>query len=52
MRYIGVDLHTNSFTLCILEDGCSERIQTLPVQKGGMATFIKGLRPDDEVAEK
>lgn len=50
MRYIGIDLHTNSFTLCILEKGRAERIQTLPVQKGGLETFIKELRPDDEVA--
>ncbi len=50
MRYIGVDLHTNSFTLCILEEGCPEHIQTLPLQKGGLETFLKGLRPEDEVA--
>ncbi|PCJ44626.1 MAG: IS110 family transposase [Alphaproteobacteria bacterium] len=50
MRYIGIDLHTNSFTLCILEAGCAERIQTLPVQKGGLEILIKDLQPDDEVA--
>lgn len=50
MRYIGIDLHTNSFTICLLEDGCKERLQTLPVQKGGMEIFIKSLRSDDEVA--
>src|SRR3989344_3089297 len=50
MRYIGIDLHTNSFTACYLEAGKPERIQTLPVQKGGLEEFIKTLQPEDEVA--
>jgi len=50
MRYIGIDLHTNSFTVCYLESGKPEKIQTLPVQKGGLEEFIKTLRSEDEVA--
>ncbi len=49
-RYIGVDLHTNSFTICYLCDGGRERIQTLPLQGGGLEQFIAGLDHDDEVA--
>ena len=50
MRYIGIDLHTNSFTVCYLENGKPERIQTLPVQKDGLKEFIKTLQTEDEVA--
>ena len=49
-RYIGVDLHTNSITVCTLQDGEPERMQTLPLQGGGMEQFIAGLLPGDEVA--
>ncbi len=49
-RYIGVDLHTNSFTVCYLSEGGEERIQTLPLQNGGLEQFITGLQRDDEVA--
>ncbi len=50
MRYIGIDLHTNSFTVCYLESGKPERIRTLPVQNGGLEDFINTLQPTDEVA--
>lgn len=49
-RYIGVDLHTNSFTACILQDGEKEIMQTLPLQDGGLERFAAGLKPEDEVA--
>ena len=49
-RYIGIDLHTNSFTVCILQAGKEDRIQTLPVQGGGLEQFAAGLHPEDEVA--
>ena len=49
-RYIGVDLHTNSITVCTLQKGHPERMQTLPLQGGGMEQFIAGLLPGDEVA--
>lgn len=49
-RYIGVDLHTNTFTLCILQEGQEDIIQTLPLQNGGLEKFIRDLKPEDEVA--
>ena len=49
-RYIGVDLHTNSFTICILQEGQEEIIQSFALQKGGLEKFIKGLRMEDEIA--
>ncbi|MFZ5698563.1 MAG: IS110 family transposase [Pseudomonadota bacterium] len=49
-RYIGVDLHTNSFTACILQAGQQEIMQTWPLQEGGLARFIATLQAGDEVA--
>ena len=49
-RHIGVDLHTNSFTVCILSDGDRERIRTFALQGGGLAQFISDLEKSDEVA--
>jgi len=48
-RYIGVDLHTNSFTACFLEEGQPERIQTIDLQKG-LEGFIETLQKTDELA--
>ena len=49
-RYIGIDLHTDSFTACILQEGEAEPIHTLRLQNGGLERFIATLRPDDELA--
>ena len=49
-RYIGVDLHTNSFTCCFLQEGKREIIRTWPLQGGGLDQFVKGLAKEDEVA--
>ena len=49
-RYIGVDLHTNSFTCCYLQEGRAEEVRTFKLQGGGLEEFIKGLSEDDEVA--
>ncbi|MEZ4711611.1 MAG: IS110 family transposase [Caldilineaceae bacterium] len=49
-RYIGVDLHTNSFTVCILQADEKENIQTFPLQNGGLKQFTDALQKDDEVA--
>lgn len=49
-RYIGVDLHTNSFTCCFLQDSGEERIRTWPLQDGGLDIFIKELKAEDHVA--
>jgi transposase len=49
-RYIGVDLHTNSFTVCILQAGKEESIKTWPLQEGGLPQFLGTLEAEDEVA--
>ncbi len=49
-RYIGVDLHTNNFTTCILQEGQEDIIQTLPLQNGGLEQFIRKLQTEDEIA--
>jgi len=41
-RYIGIDLHTNSFTCCFLQEDGKERVQTWPLQGGGLEQSIKG----------
>ncbi len=48
MRYIGVDLHTNSFTACYLEQEKPEYIRTFRLQD--INNFIENLQPTDEVA--
>jgi hypothetical protein len=49
-RYLGIDLHTNSFTCCYLHADGSETIRTWPLQGGGLEQFIKGLHAGDDVA--
>ncbi len=48
MRYIGVDLHTNSFTVCYLEKGKQECIRTFHLQD--LDNFVEGLKSEDEIA--
>ena len=48
-RHIGIDLHTNSFTACILREGVDAESLTLLLESG-MERFIKMLQPGDEVA--
>lgn len=43
MRYIGVDLYTNSFIVCYLEGDMPRKTQILSLQKGGLEEFIKTL---------
>ncbi len=50
IRHIGVDLHTNTFTICILQEGKEDIIQTLPLQKGGLEQFIRSFNSNDEIA--
>lgn len=50
MQYIGVDIHTNTFTACYLQKDGSEVLQTFPLQDGGLERFIKNLQSGDEVA--
>jgi len=49
MKHIGIDLHTNSFTACYLENG-KERIATFQLQGNGLQKFIDTLEQGDEVA--
>ena len=48
MSYLGVDLHTNSFTVCYRSSKGRERIATFEVRKIGQ--FRKTLRKRDELA--
>ncbi len=49
-RYIGVDLHTNSFTTCTRSPEGDEAFATWPLSAGGLGAFCAGLREDDELA--
>ena len=48
-RYIGIDLHTDCFTACILQEGAEPETHTL-LLKGGLERFVRMLRPSDELA--
>ena len=50
MAYIGVDLHTTSFTICRLDLDGSERFETFQLAPGDLARFRSGLSPADEIA--
>jgi transposase len=50
MKHIGIDLHTNSFTACYLEEGKPERIETYRLDELSLQRFIKTLDEQDEVA--
>jgi transposase len=50
MKHIGIDLHTNSFTACYLEEGKSERIETFRLQGSGLQKFINTLEEEDQLA--
>lgn len=51
MKHIGIDLHTNSFTACYLEEGKPERIETFRLQDSShLERFIKNLEEEDEIA--
>lgn len=48
MSYLGVDLHTNSFTVCYRSNQGKERIATFDIRRIGQ--FRKTLRKRDELA--
>ena len=48
-RYIGINLHTDCFTFCMLQEGSEPETHTL-LLKGGLDRFVEMLRPDDELA--
>lgn len=48
MRHIGIDLHTNSLTVCFLEEGKEERFATYSVER--LAAFRQELTREDVLA--
>jgi transposase len=48
MNYLGVDLHSNSFTVCYRSSQGKERLATYDIRN--IARFRKTLRKDDELA--
>lgn len=48
MRFIGVDLHTNSLTACYLSETGDEQLATYPLS--ALATFVASLQAEDQVA--
>lgn len=50
MAFIGVDLHTNSFTICRLHDDGSEVFETFTLSASALQGFCLSLDADDEIA--
>lgn len=50
MRAIGVDLHTNSSTVCYLQEDRQEALATYKLSE--LLAFIARLQSDDQVAVK
>ena len=50
MSYIGVDLHTNSFTICRLEGDGSAYFETHSLCAADLERFCASLDADDELA--
>jgi len=50
MAFIGVDLHTNSFTICRLEADGAQGFETFTLSRADMDRFCFSLDADDELA--
>lgn len=50
MAYIGVDLHTNSFTICRLAADGAEAFETFQLAPADLERFCLSLDADDEIA--
>ncbi|MHC3940239.1 IS110 family transposase ISWpi14 [Paenochrobactrum sp. BZR 201-1] len=50
MAYIGVDLHTNSFTACHLDQDGGEALATYQLAQADLDQFCATLSVDDEIA--
>lgn len=48
MRYVGVDLHTNSLTVCYLPEDGQEALATYKLSE--LSAFVESLQKDDQVA--
>jgi len=49
-RFIGVDLHKNSFTVCYMQEGGEYSLKSFKVDKRGIEEFKRTLAKDDELA--
>jgi transposase len=47
-RYIGVDLHRNCFSICVLDEDGFSRVRKWSLKQ--LSRFVKELRPTDELA--
>ena len=50
MTFIGVDLHSNSFTICRLQPDGTETFETFQLSEADLDRFCQSLDADDEVA--
>ena len=50
MAFIGVDLHTNSFTVCRLRDDGSEGFETFTLSASALEAFCLSLDASDDIA--
>jgi transposase len=50
MRHIGVDLHKTNFIACFIEADDTQRLETYPLTRDGLARFRGRLGEADEVA--
>jgi len=50
MHFIGVDLHSNSFTICRLEADGSEAFETFQLSEADIGRFCQSLDADDRIA--
>ena len=48
MRYLGVDLHSNNFTVCFLDEGSTHTFEKYLLKE--LEAFKGILRPDDYIA--
>ena len=50
MRHIGVDLHKTNFVACFIEADDTQRLETYPLTRDGLARFTRQLGEADELA--
>lgn len=50
MRHIGVDLHKTNFVVCFIGADDTQRIETYPLTRDGLARFVAQLAAADELA--
>jgi transposase len=50
VRHIGVDLHKTNFVVCFIKADDTQRLETYPLTRDGLARFVAQLDSRDEVA--